>query len=84
MKKITLTDLAKANRTWFGEGNREFFGDIDYRIVERDEVQYFLQVTKKWTKDTYYIVKDIKENLRIGGVVIEFNSEVELNKWLNI
>lgn len=77
-----MEELIRANRVWFGEGNREFFGDIDYAIVERDEVQYFLQVTKKWTNQKYYIVKEIKKSLRIGSMVAEFTLQRELNQWL--
>jgi hypothetical protein len=89
MTKITYQELVENNRMWFAEGNMKFFGDKRYDIVIKGDTQYFLQVTQKWSDmsgdqpKTYYIVKEITEDKKIGDVVEEFENEYQLNKWLN-
>ena len=89
MKKITYQELVENNRMWFAEGNMKFFGDKRYDIVTKGDTQYFLQVTQKWSDmfgdqpKTYYIVKEITEDKKIGDVVEEFESISKLKNWLD-
>lgn len=85
-----MKDLRKANKLWFAEGNRRFFGDLKYDVIYKEGKPYFLQITKKWSDmfgseniKIYHIIKEISDYNEIGDVVVEFESLSELNSWIN-
>ena len=39
---VTMQEIRQANRTWFGDGNKEFFGDISYQVLHSKAGKSFL------------------------------------------
>ena len=85
MKTITISELRRNNSIWFE--SCPFLGTILCKVVEKDNTQYLLEITHKWSdmfkpeKDTYYLIRDIS-NGKVGEILKEFEHEGELIEYL--
>ncbi|KKN29401.1 hypothetical protein LCGC14_0844750, partial [marine sediment metagenome] len=50
MDKVTITDVIKAQRGWFSNENKVFFGDKVYDVNKggRSEKHYLVRLTQAW------------------------------------
>ncbi|HDZ14733.1 MAG TPA: hypothetical protein ENH60_07515 [Pricia sp.] len=92
MDKVTITDVIKAQRGWFSNENKVFFGDKVYDVNKggRSEKHYLVRLTQAWTdmfdgkpKDHFRVNELDQETLKIGKLLDDiFLTVADLDAWL--
>jgi len=87
-KMITIEEVKKANKKWFGNGNPKFFGDLSYSVFNNKEGEvYLIRLTTMWSdmfngvkKKFYRINKIDKKTLKIGDLYDNVFNTLEESK----
>ena len=88
---VTIQQVRQANRTWFGDGNQEFFGDESYQILHSELTgkPYLVRSTSGWSdmfggkRTLCWRLNPLDEILKIRPLVdIVFVSLQEVEMWL--
>lgn len=87
---ITMQEVRQANRTWFDDGNKKFFGDVDYSVVHSVSGEpYLLRSTYAWSdmfsrnRKLHYRLNSIDDVLKIGSLVDDVFSDLDdVEHWL--
>ena len=89
--RVTLSDVKASNPTWFATGNKRFFNDIDYRILQGRETKqpYLIQHTYGFSdmfgkpKRAHYRIRPINDDLSLGSLQDqEFADLDNVKEWL--
>lgn len=88
---VRLAAVRNANPTWFAQGNKEFFGDIEYRILHsKQHVPYLVRQTYAWSDMfgqnpvAHWRVNPIGPNMKIENLIdTEFSTLCDVKEWLN-
>ena len=87
----TLQKVKLANKGWFSRKNKQFFGDISYRVLHGKESKkpYLVRSTFQWSdmfgneKEVYWRVNNINECLGMGSLTDKVFTSLESVKiWL--
>lgn len=89
MEALTLDQVRRHNRKWFGDGNAKFFGDLEYYVMHSDDgTPYLVRLTTAWSdmfggkKVRHYRINYI-EGLTIGSLIDdEFKTMEDVEDWL--
>ena len=88
---ITLTQVKEKQPAWFSPKNREFFGDISYKVLQGgvSEKPYLVRSTYAWTglmggeKNLHYRINPIGEDLKIESLTDKvFYTIEDVKAWL--
>jgi hypothetical protein len=87
----TMAEVKAANGDWFSRGNKRFFGDIQYWVLQgRSGKPYLLRSTYMWSdmfgqpKRVSYRVTEIEaDTLKIGGLIDDiFKTREDAKDWI--
>ena len=89
--RVTLSDVKASNPTWFNAGNKRFFNDIDYRVLQDKTTKqsYLIQHTYGFSdmlgkpKRAHYRIRPINSDLSLGSLQDqEFSDIDDVKEWL--
>ena len=91
---VKMTHVRRANKTWFGKGNKRFFGDVWYRVRKGKTTGslYLVRCTSAFTdmfggkKRYHYRINKVNSvSLKIEGLIDDsFDTLADVNLWLSI
>lgn len=87
---VTMQEVRQANQTWFGGGNQEFFGDIDYRILHSASGKpYLVRSTYAWMnmfgdeKKLHWRLNSLNDVLKISPLIDDVFPDLDaVERWL--
>jgi hypothetical protein len=86
---VTMQEVRQANRTWFSDGNKKFFGDVSYQIVHSVSGKpYLMRPTYAWTgmfndKKLHWRLNPIDDVLKIRPLIDDVFSDLDaVERWL--
>ena len=88
---VTLAEVQQANKTWFGDGNAKFFGDVDYRVLHSEKTgkAYLVRSTYAWSdmfgkkRVLHWRLNPLDEHLEIRPLVDDVFPDLEaVETWL--
>ena len=86
---VTMQKVRQANRTWFGNGNKKFFGDVSYQIVYSvSGKSYLARNTYAWSgmfndKKLHWRLNPINDVLKIEPLIDDVFSDLDaVESWL--
>ncbi len=86
---VKMAELRAANEIWFGKGNRKFFGDRQYKVINYGGTAYLAQETTRWSdmfdrKPRYrWLLHPIEADLKIGHLIDrEFDTFEDAKDWV--
>ncbi len=91
MGKVSLADVKRANSVYFAKGQKEFFGDISYRILtSSDGLKWLITETFGFSdmfgaenKRAFWTAKAVNmETLKIASGHKEFKTLDDVCAWL--
>jgi len=86
-----LSDVKAAQNQWFNRGNKQFFGDIDYRVLHGkiNTKPYLVRSTYMWSdmlggqRKIYWKINPLNEDLKIQPVLdTDFRTLEDVKDWL--
>ena len=89
---VTMQEVRQANRTWFGDGNQEFFGDVSYQVLHGiSGKSYLVRSTYAWSdmfgrkRKLHWRLNPINDVLKIGSLTDNVFSDLsEVEDWLEM
>ena len=79
---LTITALRQANQRWFSRDNKQFFGDLEYRVLHgKSKTPYLVRRTYAWSdmfdgiRKSHWRINPIGVDLSILGL----NDEIFLS-----
>ncbi len=88
---MTMTDLKHANKGWFSRKNKQFFGDISYRVLQGKATKtfYLVRSTYQWSdmfggpKVIAWWLNPVTPELKIATLIDQtFPSLESVKEWL--
>ena len=87
---VTMQEVRQANRTWFGDGNEKFFGDVSYDVLcSTSGKPYLVRSTYAWSdmfgrkRKLHWRLNLLDDNLKIGSLTDDVFSDLsEVEDWL--
>ena len=87
---VTIQEVRRANRTWFGDGNQKFFGDLDYSVVHSVSGKpYLCRSTYAWSdmfgrkRKLHWRLNPLDDVLKIGSLIDDVFSDLDdVERWL--
>lgn len=97
MSRVTLSEVKAVQPQWFSRGNKRFFGDLGYRVLQGKNTgrPYLVRSTCAWSdmlgkpKTCHFAINPLSEDLHIqplvkgdNGLHLQFSSIAEVHKWM--
>lgn len=89
MATVTMVDVKAANPGWFSRGNKRFFNDVSYRVVNYRGKAYLARSTYGWTdmgggkKRLHWRLNPLSGKLEIQPLVDrEFSGMEDIRDWI--
>ena len=87
---VTIQEVKQANRTWFGDGNQKFFGDVSYQVLHNKAGKPFLvRSTYAWSdmfddkKKLHWRLNSLGDDLKIRPLIDNVFSDLDaVEDWL--